>query len=278
MYGTIDYEAEYNNQARVPNHEQITRRWDAAAARFRDYATADLDVAYGNAARNVLDLFWPGHDRKGPIALYIHGGYWQARDKSSFSHFAGGLNANGIPVAIPSYRLCPAVGIADIIEDLRTCCRWMEMHYRRPVLAIGHSAGGHLAATLLASDWAVTDDRHHHRIVPAAVAISGIFDLEPLIHTSINANLHLTERTAHDLSPIAWTAPSGTWFTAVVGEEESTEFQRQARSIVDVWREAGVHTDLVVRREANHFTVVEGLADPADPLTVQIAALAHSLE
>ena len=109
----VDYEVEYNNRARVPENPSIMAGWAKDAAAYREQHAPRV-IAYGPGARNSIDLF-PGND-EGPVVVFIHGGYWQALDGSFFSHLAGGLNAHGVSVAVPSYDLCPAVTVEDIIQ------------------------------------------------------------------------------------------------------------------------------------------------------------------
>ena len=116
MSAAVDYEVEYNNRARVPENPSIIAGWARDAAVYRARHAPQV-IAYGPGARNSIDFF-PGSDQ-GPIVVFIHGGYWQALDGSFFSHLAGGLNAHGIGVAIPSYDLCPAVSVEEIIEQMR---------------------------------------------------------------------------------------------------------------------------------------------------------------
>ena len=116
------------------------------------------------------------------------------------------------------------------------------------------------------------------QLVPGAIAFSGLFDLEPLTHTSINDSLCLTANTVQAASPLSWPAPVGAWFEAYVGSEESPEFHRQSDSIVKVWGEHGTHTRLRSVPETNHFTAIDGLTDPDSDEIMHIAVLAHSLE
>lgn len=275
---TIDLEAEYNNRARVPEHPAIISRWESDASAYRAIADVDIDLSYGPDPRNVLDLFHADRDRKGPIAVFIHGGYWRSFDKNVFSHMAVGLNAHGIPVAVPSYRLCPNVSVIDIIDDLRRCALWLFETVERPLFCVGHSAGGHLAAALLASDWAAAFDPTGARLVRGAASISGLFDLSPMIGLEMNADLKLTAETAQAASPIGWSAPVGTLLHAYVGAEESGEFKRQSQMIVEAWGAAGVHAEYEEVPGTNHFTVVDGLAEPDSEMTENIAHLLHSLE
>ena len=133
--------------------------------------------------------------------VYIHGGYWQALDGSFFSHLAGGLNAHGIDVAIPSYDLCPAVSVGEIIAQMRMATRELAQ-VRKPLVICGHSAGGHLAAWMLATDWRELDPSLPADLVIAAYTISGLFELVPLVETSINTALRLDHAAAIAASPL----------------------------------------------------------------------------
>jgi arylformamidase len=264
-------EAEYNNRARVPEHPLLIEGWNRDAAAFRNEALGQFDLPYGSTARTQLDLFLPVGE-PAAIAMFIHGGYWQAFDKCSFSHLARGLVLHQIGVAIPSYDLCPAVGMATIVEQMQEACLYLAHRYQRPLTAFGHSAGGHLAACMLATDWRA---RAQPNPVAAAYAISGLFDLEPLVHTSINNKLGLSLQEAHNLSPICWPAPIGKWLIAAVGTLESSEYLRQSRSFCATWGGHGTNTRLSEVDGANHFTIIAPLADPDSAMTNAVAALAH---
>jgi arylformamidase len=244
---SLDLEKEYNNRARVPEHPAIIARWAAESKAYRNINPPRV-IEYGQGERNTIDLFDAG---PGPGVMFIHGGYWQALDKSFFSHMAKGLNQLGVTVAVPSYDLCPNVRIGDIVEQMRVASTIVHRATDAPVIVTGHSAGGHLSACLLATE------AH----VPAAYAISGLFDLAPLIPTSLNEKLGLDEAEAASLSPLLWPAPEGKTLDAIVGGDESSEYLRQSAAIVAAWGEAGVETRYEEIEAANHFTVIDGLAD-----------------
>src|ERR1700731_4858909 len=148
----IDYEAEYNNRARVPEHAEIFARWARDAELYRadmlKQGRAELGLAYGDTPRQYLDLFHAEAGDAAPLALFIHGGYWRSLDPSLFSHMARGLNAHGVTVAVAGYDLCPIVTIADIIEQMRRACLFLWQRLDRPMFVIGHSARGQLAAAM----------------------------------------------------------------------------------------------------------------------------------
>jgi arylformamidase len=266
----VDYEVEYNNRARVPENPALIAGWARDAASYRAQHAPRV-MSYGPGVRNTIDFF-PG-DRDGPIVVFIHGGYWQALDGSFFSHLAGGLNSHGVGVAIPSYDLCPDVTIGRIIEQMRMASRELA-RFGQPLAVCGHSAGGHLAACLLATDWPAFDASLPRDLVTAAYAISGLFDLGPLVDTSINKALRLDQAAARAASPLFWRVPVRGSLDAVVGENESAEYFRQSRSIVERWGAAGMAMRFGTVAGANHFTAIAPLADPNAPMVLRLKELA----
>jgi arylformamidase len=269
----IDYETEYDNRARVPEHPQIFARWatDSQACRARLPAARQARMSYGATPREIIDLFDVRADA--PLAVFIHGGWWRNFEPALFSHMASGLNAHGIGVALAGYNLCPQVGIADIIEEMRRALVALWQRYRRRMLVLGHSAGGHLTAAMLATDWPGRDASAPADLVPAGYAISGVFDLLPLVQVSMNQDLRLDDASAMEASPVLWPAPRGAVLDAVVGALESNEFLRQSRIIADTWSKAGVATRYEAIPGTNHFTVLDALTDPSSAMVARLLAL-----
>jgi arylformamidase len=266
----IDYEVQYNNRARVPENPALIAGWARDAAAYRE-RHAPRSIPYGPGARHTIDFF-PG-DREGPIVIFIHGGYWQSLDISFFSHLAGGLNAHGIGVALPGYDLCPAVTVDDIVRQMRTASRELA-RLGQPLVMSGHSAGGHLAACMMATDWPQFDASLPKDLIVAAYTISGLFDLGPLVGTSINQAVGLDPATARAVSPLFWKAPTRGSLDALVGENESAEYFRQSRTIVERWAAAGLATRFGTVPHANHFTAIAPLADPNSPMVSRLRELA----
>ncbi len=263
----MDLQAEYNNSAKVSNAPEIRAGWMRDAAAFRaSHTHAELDVSYGPGERQALDLFWPGPSREAPLAVFVHGGYWQMLDRKVFSHLARGLLGHGVAVAMPSYDLCPAVTLAVLVEQVRNAAAFLALRHERAMLATGHSAGGHLAAMLLATDWVGTRGLPRGT-VKAALPISGLFDLPPLTHTTVNDALRLDEAEAQRLSPM-FLRPPGLPIHAVVGGTEGVEYTRQARGIAEAWDGTWEAVE-----GANHFTVVAPLADPGSTLVATALGL-----
>ena len=204
----IDYEKEYDNRARVPEHPEIFARWhrDAAAYRAaarRRRARPRLRPLAAPDHRSV-----PGQGRRqprSPCSSTAAGGARSTRRNSA--RRAAGLNAHGVSVAVVGYDLCPQVTIATIIDQMRTACLYLWRKQRKRILAIGHSAGGHLAACMVATDWKTLAPDAPADLVPAGYAISGAFDLSPLPQISVNQDLRLDDAEALALSPVHWQVP-----------------------------------------------------------------------
>lgn len=257
---SVDYVAEYDNRSRVPEHPAHFAAWAQDSAAWRG-EHPPLDLAYGSGERERIDLFEAAGS--GPAVLFIHGGYWQAMDRASSSVCARGLNLAGVSVGVMGYDLCPAISIGGIVAQARAAARALAAHTGKPVVAVGHSAGGHLAACLLALEPEVR----------AAYSISGLFDLRPLIGTPLNKALALDEDEAVRQSPLFWAAPAGKTLDAVVGGAESGEYHRQSRAISEAWAEAGTHTRYDAIPEANHFTVLAPMADAGSAMVARIREL-----
>src|SRR5438552_9764741 len=274
----IDYEAEYNNRARVPEHPEIFARWARAGEDYRAEAMkerrAELGLSYGSSLRQFIDLFSPRPGVLAPLALFVHGGYWRSLDPSLFSHMARGLNAHGVAVAVVGYDLCPEVTITEIIDQIRHACLFLWLRTGERMLIYGHSAGGHLAAAMVATDWQSLYPKAPADLVPAAYSISGLFDLTPLVGIPMAQDLRLEETEARRLSPLFWPAPKGRVFDAVAGAPESSESSRQNRTVADSCGKAGAQTRYEEIAGTNHFTVIDALVDLQSAMVGRLVALA----
>ncbi|MEJ0092436.1 MAG: alpha/beta hydrolase [Methylocella sp.] len=185
----------YNNGAAVSDSTQIVDRWIADSAAFRAKHPGHLDLAFGPGDRTKWDLF-PSDNPKAPVLVFIHGGYWQARNREHFSCFAEGLMAHGWSVAMPGYTLAPAATLTQIVAEIRSALDWLGAHGSEhglagPIILSGWSAGGQLAALAL-----------DHPIVRGGYAVSGIYELGPIRDTYLNEKLKLTDGEIATLSPL----------------------------------------------------------------------------
>ncbi len=272
----LDYEAEYNNRARVPDHPQIFEGWVRDAAAYREQAKAEgrteLGISFGPSPRQYIDVYAPEGGAAGaPLALFIHGGYWRSLDPSMFSHMARGMNAHGVTVAISGYDLVPQVSIADIVDQTRDACLALWKKFGKRIMVSGHSAGGHLAACMAAVDW--TRHGAPGDLVPSCYAVSGLYDLTVLMHLAGNAEFKLTEESAKAISPLFWAAPTGKVFDSVVGGDESSEFLRHSKEIAHAWAKSN-ETRYEEVPGKNHFTVCDPMTDPDSAMSLRLAELA----
>ena len=279
--GSIDYAREYDNSGRVADAAALIDAYETDAARFRaaEATEAQLGRVYGPGERNRLDLFWPdderGKRRRSPIVVFIHGGYWQRLDRSAFSHMAKGLNGKGIAVALPSYTLCPENTVAGIIHEMRRACLLLWQTHRRKLVVIGHSAGGHLAACMFATDWPSIHEDLPADLVCAGMGLSGLYDLEPLRETPVNDALGLDAEAARAASPVFMTPPPLHRFEAWVGGEESAEYHRQSNLLAERWTMLATPTNVHSVAGENHFTIVDALTDPASAMVQTIVELVN---
>jgi arylformamidase len=274
----IDYEKEYDNRARVPEYTEIFTRWERDAAAYQAWAyDAKLGLSYGPSPRQIVDLF-PAKDdgASTPLAMFIHGGWWRTLGPSMFSQMAKGPNAKGVTVAVVGYDLVPQVTVSAIIEQMRNASLWLWREKRRRIMVYGNSAGAHLAACLVATDWKTLAADVPADLVPAAYAISGVYDLAPVLKISPNQDIRLDETSARSCSPIYWRVPAGRMFDAVVGGLESAEFLRQSRTITEAWK-AAAKTRYEEVAGKNHFTTVDALTDANSAMTERVAELARQV-
>lgn len=272
MESELELEAEYDNRALVPEHVEILPRWTREAAEFRAVTRFET-VRYGPAERNLVDIFRADASEAGkkPLILFIHGGYWRALGKDMFSHMAKGLVSRGFDVAIPQYTLCPDISIAGIGAEIAACCDHLAKSEKRAMMITGHSAGGHLAALMCQKNMV----EQIPVPIAAGLGISGVYDLTPMLHISINSDLKLNLKSALESSPHFAVPDPGICFDAWVGSDESSEFRRQSEDFAMKWRENAAHTTYIEMAGANHFTAIEPLTDGESLLVKRIATLAE---
>jgi len=275
----IDYKAEYDTRGRVKEHPEIFARWKRDAVAYyeaRKMHGAKLNIAYGPSPRQIYDFF-PANSRdpKAPLVAFIHGGFWRALEPAGFSHVARGMNARGLDVAMIGYDLCPQVSLATIVEEVRAACIALWKAYGKRITVTGHSAGGHLTACMVATDFKALDADAPADLAHIGYSISGVFELEPLLHTPVNDDLKLDHDGAYKLSPVYWQVPTGHVLDCVVGGDESAEFLRQSKAIADAWGGRGVWTRYEELPGANHFTALDPLDDANSPMVSRIVELAQ---
>ena len=260
MYRGMDraaLDAAYNNGAAVKDSAQIVADWEARSAKLRAEHPDGMDLRYGPDERNRIDYFAARRD--GPVLMFIHGGYWQNRAKELFAFVAQGPLAWGINVALVGYTLAPQKRLDGIVAEINASLSWLYESVpmlggdRRAIHVSGWSAGGHLTAMAM-----------RHAAVRGGLAISGIYDLEPMRLSYINDKLRLDESEQRRCTPGRTDKP----LSIAYGGDELPELCRQSEDYAKL-----IGTNAVAVPNRNHFTVLEELASPHGALT----ALARKL-
>ena len=253
-------DAAYNNGAAVKDSAQIVAEWEARSAGLRARHPEGINLRYGPGERNRIDYFAARRD--GPVLAFIHGGYWQNRSKEIFSFVAEGPLAWGINVALIGYTLAPQKRLDGIVAEIHAAMSWLQESIptlggdSKRLFVSGWSAGGHLTAMAMS-----------HAAVKGGLAISGIYDLEPMRLCYVNDKLRLDEDEARRNSP----GPADKPLFIAYGADELPELCRQSEEYGKKLK----NTTLLAIPAKNHFTVLEELASPHGALTALVRRLAQ---
>jgi arylformamidase len=256
-----DWDDAYANSAHIKGSEAMPARWTAEAVAYRaNGLRIDEDVSYGRAPRETFDLIWPDGPPLG-LAVFVHGGYWLATDKSMWTAFADGARARGWAVCLPSYTLAPDARISQITQQIGAAIACAAAMVAGPIRLAGHSAGGHLVTRMNCEDQPFVDRLEH------TLSISGVHDLRPLMRTKMNDKLGLVRTEADLESPVLLRPHGGARVTAWVGSHERPEFIRQARLLAMMWDGLGANTQVHLDQGHDHFSVIEGLKGAQSEIT-----------
>lgn len=255
----MDMDREYANGAFIPGSDELPALWAARAAAFRASlgARAELDLPYGPQARHRFDLFVPDATPPKGLLVFVHGGYWLAFGRESWSHLAAGALARGWACAMPSYTLAPAARISAITAEVDAAVTAAAARIAGPVVVTGHSAGGHLCARMGNADRKGAVAERVRRVVP----ISPVAELEPLMQTAMNAELQLTAAEVAAESPARGQLRAGCSGHVWVGAQERPAFLWQARTLSENWG-----CEWTADPGRHHFDVIDALADAQSPL------------
>ncbi len=268
---TDDYcNDQYDNRSRVPGFTRYFDEWRVASAEARTRLDKRLDLAYGSAPSETLDLY-PAAASGAPLMVFIHGGYWRSLDKADFAYVAPIFVEHGISVAVVNYALAPAVGIDTICLQVVRALAWLYRNAgaqgfdRDRIYVSGHSAGGHLTAMAMAARYPDLGADLPANLVKGGVAISGLYDLEPIRRASfLNVDLKLDPASAARMSPAYMPPATDAPLITAVGALESNEFLRQNALLGERWKKV-LRADFVMPGR-HHFDIVGEMLDPASPL------------
>jgi arylformamidase len=264
------YSRQYNARAMIPEHPGIFARWQQDSDRVRRTHPAFLDLPYGGAEKERLDIF-PTRERDAPLLVFIHGGWWRALDKADFSFIAPAYTHAGVNVAITNYTLAPRASLPEIVCEQLRAVAWLYRHAgqynfdRSRIILAGHSAGAHMAAMLMAALWPTMSPDLPADLVKGAVLMSGVYDLEPVRRARfVNVDLKLKKADVGSLSPVFMPPSHPIPFVTACGGLESDEFKRQSALIARVWQPH--HRADIALPDVNHLTMCDAFGTPGHPL------------
>ncbi len=265
-------EMQYDARASVADFAGYMREYAERSETVRTGHPALLDIAYGPGIAERLDIFLPvARAAPAPVLVFIHGGYWRAQRKEDMCSFVPAYTQAGIAVVIVEYTLVPEATLAEVVREMRSALAWLHRHGSHygldadRLFVSGSSAGGHLAAMLMAPDWparyGLPDD-----VIKGAVALSGLFDLRPLCTTVVNSWLQLTETQALALSPIQYVPARSGPLILAVGGRETQGFKNQTQAMWQTWQSHGLTVHQVDAPDCDHFSLLFELGTPDSAL------------
>ena len=276
------YDRMYNNRALVPEHAAHFALWGESSAKVRATQRCFQDVVYGRGLNETLDIFPSDRVKdKAPVVVFIHGGYWRSLDKADHSFIAPTFTAQGAHVVVPNYALCPDVTVSDITMQMVKAVAWVWRNIHRfdgdpsRITLMGHSAGGHLAAMLLACDWTAYAADLPARLATKALSISGLYELASVQATPfLKDSLRLTDEVVLRNSPAWMPAPKQGTLYSVAGGIESEEFLRHNQLIQQAWSKTRVPVAEALPG-LQHFSIVEAMTQPGHRLHTLALELLH---
>ena len=277
-YDRAALDREYDNRKKVVDAPAWLTRFAEASNETRAELSYKVDLPYGEHPGERLDIFPAERATPAPIHVFVHGGYWQWLDKKDFSYVARALVPVGITTVVINYALIPTVSMGELVRQCRAAIAWIARHAASfggdagRITVSGHSAGGHLVAMLMATDWEAFAGLPAD-VVKAGIGISGLYDLEPIRLCYLNDVLALTPSDAHAHSPIHLTPKHVAPLLLPLGALEGPEYDRQSQTMAAAWRRHGGRAEVLDMPRHDHFSIVWELAERDSVLSRAIRAL-----
>ena len=267
-YDQAALDRQYNNRLHVPEFATYLDKWESLSSQTEKEGPVIKNIAYGKLPREQLDIY-PSSQPFSKTLIFIHGGYWHKLDKASFQFIAKALGAYGVTTVLINYPLAPSVSIDQISASCREAVHWLYQNISAyngdpgELYIAGHSAGGHLAVMLLATDW--SDFNLPSDVIKGVFAISGLYNLIPIRLSDINLVLNMDTETAVRNSPVQLLPASQCPLVIVVGSNETDEFLDQSKELYKCWKER-IPVEILQMQGFNHYSIVDTMLDTKSSL------------
>lgn len=271
QYDQESLDTQYNNRLHVPEYADYLNRWTLLSGHTQQKLPVIKDIPYGKLQREKLDIY-PSLQPQSKTLIFIHGGYWQMLDKSMFHFIANGFHSYGVTTVLLTYPLAPEASIDQIVLSCRKAIKWLYRNLSafngdpHQMYVAGHSAGGHLAAMLMATDWEFFDPGLSAKMLKGICAVSGLFNLVPIHLSYINKVLKMDMETATCNSPVRLEPSNACPLIVAVGEAETAEFKDQSKELYTCWKNKGIDSELLQLPRQNHYSIAETIVDPQSSL------------
>lgn len=275
-YDQDTLDAEYNNRAKVPDTQDYKDAQERASDAAKAALDCRLDIAYGPSPDELVDLYPATGPEPGPVQVFFHGGYWKQNHKDEFGFVAPPLVAAGAAVVVVEYALVPGVDIDELVRQCRAAMAWVWNEAAGfngdadRIHVSGHSAGGHLTAMMMATDWPAFRPGLPRDLVKTGCAISGLYDLEPVRLSFQNDELHFTPDQVARNSPMLMEPAGGGTLLLPVGALEGPEFIRQSEELAAIWGATGMDVQARVMDGHHHFSIINEMIDPTSELSAAV--------
>ena len=265
-----EMELQFDPSALAPDRTKWTEERSKISADARAKLKSCLNVPYGRSPRELVDIF-PADRAGAPVQLFIHGGYWRSGSKDDHSYIATTLVPAGATMVVMQYDLCPHVTVTEIVRQARAAIAWTYRHIAEydgdptKIYVTGHSAGAHLTAMALANDW--EKDGLPKNIIKGAVATSGVYDLDPVLHIAVNSEIRLDPETARKNSPMLHPPRAAAPLLIGVGGDESAGWRQMSLDFFNLCRARGVDCQYLEIPGVHHYSISMLLKDPKSSLS-----------
>lgn len=275
-----ELDAEYNLYNTVEDVEVYADFYMRESENLRSERVHESNITYGPTLDEYVDIYpVPEAEAPSPVLVYIHGGYWRSRTSEEFGFVARGPASKGVATISVNYSLCPKVKLSEIVRQVRAAVAWTHKNAASfggdpdRIHVAGHSAGGHLAATLLSTEW----EKEYglpKNVIKSATCISGLFDLSPFPYTFMQPQLQFTWEEVRLYSPIFHIPDEAPPLLLAYGSEEPSELARQSRDYLEAWKKNGLRGELLVLEGKNHYDAIDGFLDAESELCARVLRMA----